>query len=226
MGGHEHGLAARGRQIDQHGGDDLGVVGIQIARGLIGEDDRGIIDQSKAHRHALLLAARKLLGPFEALGLQAHGLQQAFSARASLLRRHPRQQHGQLEIFDGREAGDQVEELEDKADLAQAIKLELALGHARHILAIDPDLAAARPVHAAQQIEDRGLAAARWAHQRGGFPAADGPVHLFQRDDAGRLRFIGLRHADQAHRAVGLGGLVRHSLLASVGVTARDYGLK
>ena len=160
MGGHEHGLAARGRQIDQHGGNDLGVVGVEIARGLIGEDDRGIVDKRQAHRHALLLATRQLLRSLEALGLQANGLQQAFGARPPLLRRHPGQQHGEFEILDGREAGDEIEELEHEANLAQAIKLELALGHGRDILAIDPDFAAARPVHAAQQIEDRGLAAA------------------------------------------------------------------
>ena len=48
---------------------------VQVARGLIGKDDEGIIDQGAGDGHPLLLATRKLAGPVLSALYQAHSFQ-------------------------------------------------------------------------------------------------------------------------------------------------------
>ena len=61
MGYYKNGGAALvdlGEQLD----DLIAHFGVDVARRLVGDDERGVVDQSARKRHALLLAARKLGG--------------------------------------------------------------------------------------------------------------------------------------------------------------------
>ena len=70
VGDHDDG-AALGMELAQQPEDDLFVLGVQIAGGLVGQDDLRIVDEGAGNADALLLAAGKLRGQVMRRGLQA-----------------------------------------------------------------------------------------------------------------------------------------------------------
>src|SRR4029079_13442484 len=72
--------------------------------------------------------------------------------------------HRGLDVLPGGEGGDQVVELEDVAQAVAAEVGELVVGEPRDLDAVDPDGAARGDVDAADEVEQRGLPAARRAH--------------------------------------------------------------
>ena len=56
-----------GKQTD----DPFGTLGIKVARGFVGKDDLGVIDQSTGNGHPLLLASAQLVRHFAAFISQA-----------------------------------------------------------------------------------------------------------------------------------------------------------
>src|ERR1700738_2622883 len=56
---HEHGLAQFPVGMPQHGQHDLGILGIQIARRLVGQNNRWLVVQCAGQRYSLLLSPGK-----------------------------------------------------------------------------------------------------------------------------------------------------------------------
>src|SRR6185437_7681021 len=81
-------------------------------------------------------------------------------ALAPLPRRGADEQQRVLDVLIGREHGDQAESLEDEADVARAEIRERVVAEPFQIRAADLDAAGARRVDAADEVEQRGLAAA------------------------------------------------------------------
>jgi hypothetical protein len=100
-----------------HQGDDLGAgVAVEIGGGLVGEHQRRCGGQGAGDGHALALAAGELWQVALAVR-QAHRVQQA-STRLRRSGRHARQHQRILHVLPGAEHRDQVEVLEDEADVA------------------------------------------------------------------------------------------------------------
>ena len=59
-------------QLAQQAQDDLFVDGVQVAGGLIGENDLGIVDQGARDADPLLLSARELSGQMPGTLFQSH----------------------------------------------------------------------------------------------------------------------------------------------------------
>ena len=160
---HQHGLAEFLIREPQHAEHDVGVLGIQVARGLVGQHDGRLVDERARQSYALLLASGKLggtmpqtLGQAEKIGdaVEVRGIAVAvagnFAARSSILRTRV-------------ERRQQVEFLEDESDLALAHAGALGVGERGQVVAIEHDAAAVGARQSAQKIEQRGLAAARRA---------------------------------------------------------------
>jgi hypothetical protein len=101
----------------------------------------------------------------------------------ALLFGHPRHHHRELEVLDRRDAGDQVEELKDEPYVKQAMLLEHPLVHRREIVTVDGDAAAGGTVDAAEQVQQRSLAASAGPHDGHGAAFLDLPVRVAQRVD-------------------------------------------
>ena len=144
--------------------------GVEVAGRLVGQQDRRLVDQRPRDGDALLLAARQLvgivihalaepddlqdfLGPLVALG----GLHLVLAAVV---------EQRQLDVVERRRPRQQVEALEDEADLAVAHDRELIAGHPRDILAVEDVLAARRAIKAAEDVHERRLAGAGRARDR------------------------------------------------------------
>src|SRR6266567_4314742 len=59
---HDDRLAELGHRLPEKAEQVRGGIGVQVARGLVGEDEVRLVDQRPGTRHALLLAARQLTG--------------------------------------------------------------------------------------------------------------------------------------------------------------------
>ena len=79
----------------------------------------------------------------------------------------------QEDVLLGRQRRQQVERLEDEADVRAAQLGELRVVHLRDVLAGDVDAAGGRLVEPGQDVHQRGLAGPRGAHDRGELAARD-----------------------------------------------------
>ena len=91
---------------------------VEVARRLVGEDDRRPGGQRAGHGDALLLAAGELGGPVVEAVAEADGVDEAVDPRVVGLAAGDRQR--QEDVLPRVEDGQQVEGLEDEADLVAA----------------------------------------------------------------------------------------------------------
>jgi hypothetical protein len=156
----QHDGAALAAEFAEQAQDGLASVGVEVARRLVRENDAGVVHQGARDGHALLLAAGELAGPVPAPVGQAHRLERRQRAPAPLPRGHAAVNHGQLDVLDHVELGQEVEELEDEPDFLVAQGGQLP---GRGVLNHYP-VQLHRPgrgrVQATQDVHEGGLAAA------------------------------------------------------------------
>ena len=144
----------------------LGGPGIEGAGGFIGQQQAGLVDDRPGHGHPLLLAARELVGlVVEPLG-QTNPLQGCDRPLAPLLGRDAGVDHRQDHVVEGAHLRQQVELLEDKAQLPVAQIGQGVIGEILHGRAIEVITAAGGAIEAPEDIHRRALARARGAHHR------------------------------------------------------------
>ena len=157
-------------------------------------------DQGARHGHALLLTARELRRIVLHAVRHADFFQRLVHPLLALRRRHAAIGQRQLDVLVDREIADQVERLEDEADLAIADARPLLHLQAAHRLAVQHVLPVGGRVEQAQDGQQRRLAAARRPGDRDIFALLD--VHVNARQRVG-LHFIGdedLGHAIQMNQ--------------------------
>ena len=159
---------------------------VEVAGGLVGEEHRRAREERAGDRDALLLAARELRGPVRApVGepdLVEHALE---PGRVDLLAGDPqRQRH----VLLGGQHRQQVEELEDEADVRPAQLRQLVVGHRRDVVAGDLDGAVGRLVEAGEDVHERRLARARRAHDGDELALRDVERDAAERVDGGVAR--------------------------------------
>src|SRR3989442_365985 len=137
---------------------------VEVAGRLVGEQDARLVHQRPRDSHALPLAAgqlvRLVLHPIP----QRHALQRPRGPRAPCRGPKPRVDEGQLHVVQGGRAGQQVEGLEDEADLLVADPGQRIVGQVGDLLPVEPVLTAARRVEAADQVHERRFPRARGSH--------------------------------------------------------------
>ena len=150
-------------EVEQQPADLVARSRVDRAGRLVGEQQRRPVDERPGDRDALPLAA----GQPRRVGVAAVGDpqrgEQFLRALPGVARPHPGELGGQQHVVDHRHVVEEVEELEDHADLAAAEPGRTGLRQHVHPLVADPDRAAGRPVHPGDEVEQRRLAAARTA---------------------------------------------------------------
>ena len=125
----------------------------------------------------------------------------ADGALAPFLGRHAGVDQRQLDVVQGAGAREQVERLEDEADLLVADPGQLGVGQVRHALPVEPVLARRGRVEAADHVHQRALAGPGRPHDRDEFVAVDVEV-----DAAQRLDHFGAEHVVARQRPVRMTG--------------------
>ena len=90
----------------------------------------------------------------------------------------------ELDVFERRQVGDQIVELEDKADVGAAVLHELRLVGSAHVTPVHRHGAGGRRIHAAQNVERRGLAGTRSTQNDGELAALDRKACAVERMNA------------------------------------------
>ena len=161
MGDEDHRVPLLAMHLLEQRHDLVRVLAVEISRGLVGQQDARIVRKTPRDRHSLALAAgefcRQMIEPVG----HAHGLQQFACTPLALTHRPGRFKHGHLHVFQGGQRRQQVEALEDEANVLRTKSCRVR--QARHRLASKADLPAIRRVECAQQVEQRGLPAAAGA---------------------------------------------------------------
>jgi len=159
-------------------GHDLGAGGrVKVSGGLVGQQDRRIVDQRPGDGDALPLSA----GEFA--GLVVHALFEVGEAQGllgpldPLLGRHAGIDQRQFDVVQGRGARQQVEGLEDEADLLVADAGQFVVAQVAHQVAVDEVIAFGGRVQAADQVHQRRLARSRRPHDGDILAALDLEVH-------------------------------------------------
>ena len=135
-------------------------------------------------------------------------LERGLRALEPLLLRHAGVDQRQLHVVQRRGARQQVEGLEDEADLLVADARQLVVVHLADLLAVQEVGALRRRVEAADQVHQRRLARARRPHDGDVLAALDGDGDAAQGVDLLVAHHIGLpevagfdqRHSRQSHR--------------------------
>ena len=123
---------------------------IEVAGGLVRQDQIRRVDQRPRNGHPLLFSARKFVGPVVHAFGQADPLQQLAPAPGGLGRVHPRQARRQTNVLQGAQFRQQMVGLKNKADFAIAQPRQFQTRKRRRILPVKPDFTRSRRVQSAQ----------------------------------------------------------------------------
>jgi hypothetical protein len=135
---------------------------VEVGRGLVGQDDEGPRHQRPGDGYPLALAARELVGlVLQPVG-EAHFLDEVpHYLRARLPGQGSPEQEGKLDVLEDVEDRNEIEGLEDEADLLAAVAGQLLVAQGLDVGPIDAHDSRGRQVDAAEHVEHRALARAR-----------------------------------------------------------------
>src|SRR5689334_2402644 len=141
--------------------DLVAALGVERARRLVGEQQRRLVGERTRDREALALTAGEDAGRILRLLREPEQVEQVAGPGLGALARRARDHRGKGHVLERGHALEQVEELEDDADVVPAHDRELVLGLADERRAREHELAVGGGVEAGDEVEQRGLAAAR-----------------------------------------------------------------
>jgi hypothetical protein len=183
VGHHHHGLAEVVDRLAQHAQDLVARLGVEVAGRLVGEHHRRLRDQRARHRHALLLAAGQLGRAVGEPIRETNGVDQA--AQPLVVDATAGDRERQHDVLLSREDRDQVEELEDEAELVAAQLGEVAVVEVADLHAVEHDRAGGGAVEPGEDVHQRRLAGTRRAHDRAESAAFELDAHPGERVDCG-----------------------------------------
>src|SRR5438034_664070 len=154
---------------------------VEVARRLVGEQQRRCPRDRARQRHALLLTARELHGIVMTALAESDLVQQGERARAHV--RRTGELEGDRDVLGGGERRDQVVRLEDEADAVAPEPRERVFAEPRQAHAIDRNRTARRCIEAGDEPEQRRLAAARRPGDRHALAARDVEAHAVEDGD-------------------------------------------
>jgi 16S rRNA (cytidine1402-2'-O)-methyltransferase len=159
-------------------------VGIEVARRLVGKQDRRVDRQRPRDCDALALASRKLVGQMIQAMPELHQVQQFLRTLHNFTSGPAAQMQRNRDVLQARERRQKIEELKNEADFVAAYVRQGVIGELAELRAVDRDLAGSRVIEAADQVEERRFSRAGRAHDPNHLTAGDFKIDAVQRRDA------------------------------------------
>ncbi len=158
------------------------VAGSRFPGGLVGEHDQRTVDERAGDGHALLLATGELRR--EAAGLlgQADEIEHLGDLRAHHVAGPPDDLHGERDVLVDGLVGQQLEVLEDTADVATELR-DLPVAQLRDVAPGDDDASRGGLLLPQEEAEEGRFPGARRAHQEDEFTLLDLGRHFAQGGD-------------------------------------------
>src|SRR5437867_3948778 len=114
---------------------------------------------------------------------------------SALARGHTGVEQRQLDVLEGARPGQEVELLEDEADLCVPDPRERVRREAGDVLAVDDVPTGGGRVETAEEVHEGGLAGTRWPHHRDELAGLDGDGNAAEGVDGVRPEVVVLRQA-------------------------------
>ena len=156
--------------------DFVAGAGVEVAGGLVGEDDAGMIDEGARNGDALALSAGEFVGFVHHAGAEVYGFEDFFCTASALGGRGAVVDEGKLDVVEGSGAGEKVEGLKDKANFLIADAGKFVIVQLGNIVAVEPVFAFGGGVQTADEIHQRGFAGTGRTHDCYIFVVADAEV--------------------------------------------------
>src|SRR5205814_783719 len=146
---------------------DLGAgLRVEVPGRLVREHDLRLADEGAGDRDPLLLAAGQLAGEMARPIAQPDVVEERQRAPAQIRLLDAVRRKRRLHVLERAQRGDEVELLEDVAERAQAELGQVAIRESAEVVAVVLDLARARLVEPAEQLEQAGLPGAARSLER------------------------------------------------------------
>ena len=123
---------------------------IEIAGGLVGQQNRGIHHQCTGQGNALLFTTREFAGFVRTAILKPHAFEERFGALLRMSKRFTVYQRGHHHVFDGRKFTQQVVKLEHQANVFVAKTGKLHGRKTENVLIAKKYVAAGRGIKGSQ----------------------------------------------------------------------------
>ena len=189
---HDERLALVGEAADFEV-EALGRRAVEVARGLVGEDEAGAVHERARDGDALLLAAGELRRAVAEPLAEPELFEQRSRPRLRLAAERLPADHGRhRDVLQRRELRQQVVELEDEADLLVAELREPVVRLREHVAAAVFYASGGGPVERAEQVEQRALARAALPDDRHHLALAHRERHAAQHLQLARLGLVRL----------------------------------
>src|SRR5690606_2442400 len=158
---------------------------VQLARGLVGEQDAWPVGEGDGYRHTLLFATGQLGRPVLGPVAHPHQVEQLHGPAAPLTGGAPVDDHRQLDVLDRAQIGEEVPSrlLSHEADHAPAVAGPLTGSHAEEVETGHLDRAGRWGVQTAEHVEQCRLAASRGADDGHELAGLDGQVETLEGHD-------------------------------------------
>ncbi len=132
-------------QLTEQAQDDFFIDSVEVAGGLVGENDFGIVDEGASNADALLLSARELRRRVMGAVFEADAVE---GVEGFLLVGHAVKILRQHDVLNGGEIGNQMKLLKDEADLVSTNAIQLATRNGGDVQIVEPDFTGAGTVEA------------------------------------------------------------------------------
>ena len=193
VGHHHHRLVELVDAATQEGEDLGGRRRVEVAGGLVAEDDVRPVHQRPRAGHALLLPAGQLRWLVRQPVAEAEDVDDP--VEPLLVDRLPRDRQRQDDVLARRQRRDEVEGLEHEADALAAELRQRRVGQGADGGVAEPDLPGRRGVERGHEVHERRLAGPGRAHDRGELALDDVEVDPVERRHDGIAGAIGLGEA-------------------------------
>ncbi len=200
MADEEEGRLRLAAGVGDQGQGLAGVAAIEVACGLVGEDQPGAVGQGPGHGDPLLLAGGELSREVIQAVCETDPPQQATGAdRAGAI---GSEAHPEKDVLQHRVALEQVEGLEDDPDVPGPNPVPLRLRQGDDVHAIDLDRAAVGREDACNQVQEGGLSRAAFAAQGALLPGGKPKLRNINHQAARSLRggIVLLQITNREHR--------------------------
>jgi len=172
--------------------DLLSRLRVELARGFVRQEERRVVCEGNRDRDPLLFAAAQFVRSMDGPLGHPDEFQEflpPFVPDGGSLRR---ESHRELDVLLRGEGRDEVEELEDETDALEAIPDQVRVAQVDQIRSVHLNTPRRGAVDSANEVQQGGLAAARWTLDRDEFAVGDLHVEASKGDDFGLSRPVDL----------------------------------
>ena len=180
VGDDDEGLVELLPQVEEKLVEFLLVLAVERTTGFVGKDDGRAVHQRSRYGDALFFAAGKFGRLVRGAVAEVHESEQFLGACFGFFVAFSGDESGNHDVFEGREFGQQLMELEHETDVAVAEVAELLARERCHVGSIDSEATAVGSVECADDLQQRGFSGSRRADNTHDFAFRDFEVNAFQ----------------------------------------------